>query len=171
METMTLEKIYFITEIFGIIAVFISIIYLGIQVKQNTRSMRTQTVHDLSAQIVEHQSSLAYDKEMSDIYFRGLIDFDALETKEKMRAGLLLAGFFRTFAELHFQWNEGALDDAMWLGFKTVMEDIMHNSLFRSTWSLRKQQYDEGFQRYIDSILESESSKRGLPYVDIEEKK
>ncbi len=48
MESLTLEQIYFMSEIIGVIAVIISLIYVGLQVKQNTHVVRLNTVHNIA---------------------------------------------------------------------------------------------------------------------------
>ena len=64
METLTLEQTYYIGELIAAVMVIISIFYLAMQVKQNGRSLRIQTVHDLSSQFKEAQSAIAHDKEL-----------------------------------------------------------------------------------------------------------
>jgi len=88
MESLTLEQVYYLAEIIGVVAVVASIIYLAIQVKQNGRSLRIQTVHDLSSQYSDVQASLAYDQEMVDIYHRGIYNFDQLDNQEQLRFNL-----------------------------------------------------------------------------------
>ena len=46
METLTLEQAYYIGELFGVVAVVTSLIYLAIQLRQNTKSIRLGTLHD-----------------------------------------------------------------------------------------------------------------------------
>ncbi len=48
MESLTLEQIYFMSEIIGVIAVIISLFYVGLQVKQNTHMVRLNTVRNIA---------------------------------------------------------------------------------------------------------------------------
>ena len=47
MESLTLEQLYFMSEIIGVITVIISLIYVGLQVKQNTHVVRLNIVHNI----------------------------------------------------------------------------------------------------------------------------
>ncbi len=44
METITLEQSPYLAEIVGVFAIVVSLIYLTLQVRQNTRTTRLETV-------------------------------------------------------------------------------------------------------------------------------
>ena len=52
METLTLEQAYYLGELLGVIAVVTSLIYLALQLRQNTLSIRMSNVQALSSQYV-----------------------------------------------------------------------------------------------------------------------
>lgn len=52
METLTLEQAYYLGELLGVIAVVASLIYLTLQLRQNTLSIRMSNVQALSSQYV-----------------------------------------------------------------------------------------------------------------------
>ena len=106
METLTLEQASYLDEIIGVIAVVISLVYLGLQVKQNTRSIRIQIVHDLSSQFREHQAAIAHDKDLADIFLRAVYSYEKLNTQEQLRFNLLGAAVLRVLNELEFQRGE-----------------------------------------------------------------
>ena len=162
METLTLEQASYLAEIFGVIAVVISLIYLSLQVKQNTRSMRIQTVHDLSSQFKEAQASIAHDKDLADVYHRGVFNYDQLEPLEQLRFNLLVTSIVRVLDELLFQRSEGAIDDSMWRGYTTLAEDVFRFPGYQAVWNIRRKQHSEEFQQYIDKLVEN-SSHRDVP--------
>ena len=162
METLTLEQASYLAEIIGVVAVVASIIYLAIQVKQNGRSLRVQTVHDLSSQFKEAQSSIAHDKELADIYHRGVFNFDQLDSLEQLRFNLHVASLVRMLDELLFQYKEGALEESQWNGFKTLLEDVFRYPGYQSVWAIRRQQYSKVFQQYLDNVIQN-SQPRDVP--------
>ena len=159
MESLTLEQASYLAEIIGVIAVVISLIYLGLQVKQNTRSMRIQTVHDLSNQFKEAQASIAYDKDMADIYHRGVFNYDQLDPLEQLRFSMLVTSVTRVLDELLFQRAEGAIDESMWQGFITIVEDVFRYPGYHSVYKIRRKQHSREFQQHVDKLIENYSSK------------
>jgi len=162
MESFTLEQASYLAEIIGVIAVVLSLIYLGLQVKQNTRSMRIQTVQDLSNQFKESQASIAHDKDLADIYHRAVFNYEQLDPLEQLRFNLLIASVLRVLNELFFKRDEGAVDESMWHGFKTIAEDLMRYPGTQSVYKIRKQQYSNVFQKFVDELIEN-SSPREVP--------
>ena len=162
MESLTLEQASYLAEIIGVVTVVASIVYLAIQVKQNGRSLRVQTVHDISSQFKEAQSSIAHDKELADIYHRGVFNFDQLDALEQLRFNLHVASLVRVFDELLFQYNEGALEESQWIGFKTILEDVFRYPGYQSVWNIRRQQYSKIFQQYVNKLIEN-SLPREVP--------
>ena len=168
MESITLEQASYLAEIIGVVVVVISIIYLAIQVKQNTRSMRIQTVHDISSSFKAAQASIAHDKDLADVYHRGVFNYDQLEPLEQLRFNLLVTSIVRVLDELLFQHAEGAVDESMWRGYKTLLEDVFRYPGYQAIWNIRKQQYSKKFQQHIDHFIEN-TSLRDVPlYPELE---
>ncbi len=49
METLTLEQAYYIAEIIGVLSIVMSLVYVAVQIRQNTvaiRSDTSQSIHD-----------------------------------------------------------------------------------------------------------------------------
>ena len=168
MELQSLEQLSYIGEIIASFAVVISLIYLAFQVKQNTSSLRMQTVHQLSSHYVEAQASLAHDKDLCEIYHRGVFKFDELDPLEQMRFSFKLASFLRIFDELHFQYGEGSLDRSVWNGMNSVVNDMIRFQGFRAVWNLRGHQYSREFQDYINRMLETGPAGKTSMYPDLE---
>ena len=168
MEILALEQISNIANIIGVVLIVISLVYVAIQIKQNTSSVRLQTVHDLYSQFVEAQASLAHDKELCEIYHRGVFKFDELTPLEQMRFTFKIASFFRVFDELHFQYAEGWLDNDVWVGLNAVVTDLIYYPGFKATWILREHQYSRKFQDYINRILKAEHSRNTFVFPEIE---
>ena len=167
MESFTLEQASYLAEIIGVIAVVVSLIYLGLQVKQNTRSMRIQTVHDLSAQFREQQTGIAHDKDLAAIFHRGMYSYEKLDTHEQLRFSMLAAAVLRILNELDFQRREGAIDESMWQGFKTIAEDVFRYPGFQSVYKLRKQQCSKAFQLYVDQMIENPTPREVPLYPEL----
>ncbi len=68
---LSLEQASNLAELVGVALVVVSIFYLTVQVRQNTKAMRIQPVHELSAMYIEVQSSIAQNGELMALIQRG----------------------------------------------------------------------------------------------------
>jgi len=69
---MNWDAVIALTEIAGVIAVIASIIYVGVQIKQNTAIARATIVHETSVFYSRFYEVLAADADLTDIYRRGI---------------------------------------------------------------------------------------------------
>lgn len=83
METMTLERMSYIAEIIGVIAVVFTLIFLTIQVRQNTRQIKSQGLQSAAAQYISRFDHATSTSENAEIFRRGLNIFDGLSKTEQ----------------------------------------------------------------------------------------
>jgi hypothetical protein len=152
---LSLEQASNLAELIGVVLVIVSIFYLTVQVRQNNKAMRIQTVHDLSKMYIEAQSALAQNRELMTLYHRGQLHYDALDPLEKGRFGIESAALIRMFSDLYYQYLQGTLHQEEWLGFSAIIHDTFMYSGFQAVWRIRKHHYSTAFQQYVNSILET----------------
>jgi len=156
MESLSLEQAYYIGELVGVLAVVASLIYLALQLRQNTKSIRLSTLHDITSLWVTVMSMHGQSQEASNLWYKGLNDYDNLTREEKTRFLIFIGVSMRVLSEQLFQWQEGALDKNIWQGMKATIDDIAQTPGFKAYWEIRHHQFSESFQTYI-----KESSDRG----------
>ena len=69
---MTLDDLGNLGELVGALAVIVSVAYLAIQIRQNTRSLRASAFHNLSNSVANFLGTVAHDSELSSLFMRGL---------------------------------------------------------------------------------------------------
>lgn len=98
---MTIQDWGAIGELIGAIAVVASLVYLAIQIRQNTQ----QVSHTLEASRLAAferniesgnriRDLMIRDPDLAELFLRGVQDFDGLESTEKFRFDLLLRNIF-----------------------------------------------------------------------------
>ena len=75
-----------LAEVVGAIAVVISLVYLAIQTRDNTRVMRARASWDAQQSFVEVNEILGDGGFVSDLMYKSLIEPDQLSDKEKYLA-------------------------------------------------------------------------------------
>jgi hypothetical protein len=151
MGTMTLEQGYFIVQIVAGVAVVLSLIYVGIGVRQNAQAVRLGTSQRVLQEIRE-TVQLATNAGLADIFLRG-VQGAALEGQEKMRFYAFIGSFFRVLENGYFQFQAGALDPRLWRGMQRQWADLLSTAGARANWEVRKHWYSDEFQQYFEKRL------------------
>jgi len=160
METITLEQASLIAEIVGVFVIILSLIYLALQVRQNTRSTRLETVQAISTEFNTWMDMIASNRETAETFHRGMFDFQNLGETGKLQFTFTASRAFRTFHEMYFQWRERALDAEIWQAWTLQIADAMQYPGFQEIWSRRRHHYTEGFQSFVDKLMvESKDTK------------
>ncbi len=100
---MTLEEFNYIAEIIASIAVIATLLYVGMQIKQNTRSTRLETIRDISSGFNSFYDTMAANRELTDIWHRGAFNYQGLDETEKLRFTFAVVRVFRLEQEQFLQ--------------------------------------------------------------------
>ena len=140
-------------ELVGGVAIIVSLLYIGLQIKQSTAASHAAANQSFSAQFAD--MILAISKpELRDIFWRGITGLKNLQGSENAAFMVLMAAIFRTYETFYFERAEGRFRSQMWDGYTAQLIDLYDNDGVREYWALRKHQFSDEF----DSFLESQSS-------------
>ena len=133
-------------EVIGAVVVILSLIYLAIQVRQNTQAQRTENYSRALDRVAAMQSMLSQDGEMSLIFSKAVLDSSKLTPQERVRFTWSMYEAFGAFefmfhasrtnaipAEVWTRWSSGV---AWWQGlpfpftdsFTTFVESLLENN-------------------------------------------
>jgi hypothetical protein len=149
-----------IGEMVGAIAVVVSLIYVGVQLRQNTRATRVSTSQ---AYIQLHGGALNPVVEVPtfrDIYWRALAGLSNLQGSELAAFGLWSALQFRVQESFYFQWKAGAFEDQLWSGWVCQFRDLHGYPGIQEVWAIRRHHFSEEFREFVDREIAGKESKR-----------
>ena len=144
-----------IGELLGAAAVVVSLLYLGVQMRNGIRQARLEAAGSLSRGIADVSLALSVNGELGDIYARGSRDFESLDPSEKVRYRSFLNSPFKLFEQMFFLKREDALDPEIWEGVEGIITDLISAPGVQLYVRDRSNWYAKSFVRYLVS--------RGLP--------
>ena len=147
---MTLTQV---AQVLGAIGVIASMIYIGVQIRNNARSVRAATYQQLSGQFISHWLALAGNVELVDIALRGGDDFDSLTRIEKARMRFVLLGYIRQYQNAYFQHQIGTLKEDDWKSITGDMEAVLSLPGVQKVWTLIRGRSSPEFQVFVDGIV------------------
>jgi hypothetical protein len=111
---MNWDAIGAVGEIAGAAGVIITLIYLSLQIRQNTRASRITAVQTAAESSAKFTELLATDGELCDIFWQGLADPDELSGAEFRRFASIINAFLRREAVNYRLFLEGHLPPEDW---------------------------------------------------------
>jgi len=156
-----------LAEILSAIAVLISLVYVGVQVSDGTRAVRSASVNDASLAVQNWYQEMGSNPQMSDLFYRAMRSEQPLNDQEEFQ---FLMGFHSLF--LGFQNNylmsvEGTLDPSTRDAFINVALSVRDMPGFKRFWRQRKTYLHPEFADYVDGILTRDIDQDKVPSMDL----
>ena len=159
METLTLEDGYYISQMVAAIILVFSVIYLALQVRQNTSAMRLSNFQAGSMSWANFMGMLTNSEECTDIYRRGVAANDTLNENEQIRFRMLGMLLLRVFHECFEEQHEGGVRQARWEGSQRAQLDIIQTPGMQMLWSSRRHWFPDDFQVYMDNLIKRSATE------------
>ncbi len=150
---MTLTELANIGEFVGGIAVIFSVAYLALQIRQNTRSVRSASFQSLVDSFSQVSLELSKDAELTRIYTTGLSDPGQLSEHEMQRFHFLVLTSTRRFEGAFMQQHSGMLSPRQWEGFRRSVTGILRSPGGSKWWSDNQRLFTTEFQEFVESEL------------------
>jgi hypothetical protein len=130
-----------------------SLIYLAIQIREQTKERRQAAVNALTVQWGDLTKALHDSAEFSAIYLRGLQSFTDLDAVSKIRFSAFQNRFFKNFEAMYFSRRDGILNAASWGEIERTMTDFIAYPGIRQWWETRKHWHTNEFVHLVDEII------------------
>ena len=130
-----------------------SLIYLAVQIREQTRERRQSAVNALTVQWGDLTRALHENAEFAAIYLRGVQSFHDLDAVSKLRFSAFQNRFFKNFEGMYYARCEGILTPELWGEIERTMSDFLAYDGVHQWWETRKHWHTEKFRDIIDGII------------------
>jgi hypothetical protein len=154
------EAISAIGQIVGALAVVISLIYLASEVRSSARATRLAAMRSMSDAFNRFAQQLVEHPNLTELYYRGIHDFESLEGADLVRFSALINQAFRNLEEAYYLRSEGHVDLRLWLGFETITRDVIGYPGIQAWWRLRSHWFSEEFVKHINQLQQTAKAPR-----------
>jgi hypothetical protein len=149
----TLEALAAIGELVSAIGVLISLVYLAVQIRQNTKSVRASAYHDASSEWLAFTAQLAGDAELAELYHRGRVAPRELTPEQTRRFDLLMDTNFGRTENVFLQYRLGFLPESNQDRFAAILRAQFQTEGVREYWRRRRSLYTAEFVEYLEREL------------------
>lgn len=149
---MTLEEIYYISQIVAVVGIFASLIFVGIQLRQNSEQIKANTRSIKASAAFEGTHSWATTNETfaanwsDNLLLTVLATYDPKKTwndfsdVDRSRSALVHRALFQKLEGLYFLFKYGNLDKAIWEARLNWAAGCIKLPFYRQWWEFEKTQ-------------------------------
>ena len=153
----SLKKTALITEIIGGIALFISLIFVGVQFRENTIATKSATANAANAITVSWYNEAGNSAQSSQLLWDYIKDPKSITTgAEKFQATILMHGLILSFQNNYYLASEGTLDQDVQKSLTASISAIKNQPGWQEYWENRESHFFVEFRDYMNSILTSD---------------
>ncbi len=150
---MTLQDIGAIGEAIGGIAVIFTLLYLSMQIRQNTKAIRSNSFHGVTDSFNAINSLIAHDESLARIIRVGMKNLEDLNEDERVRFSFMFVAPFRIFETLYFQREAGTVDSRLWEAEKRSMGFLLSGPGSQEWWRSNPLSFTPEFRQFVDSEI------------------
>ena len=147
---MTLQDLGSLGEFVAAIATLATLIYLALQIRQNTRSVQVSAYHAAQRDVADILDSVSSDPELTRIFFDGNQDYDSLSKEDRRRYALCITSLLRKLENILHQTRLGTLDRAQWEGLFSEFRRIFAQPGTRAWWVRGRSAFNRELQNFVE---------------------
>lgn len=108
-------------EVLGGLAVLVGLIFVGLELRQNTAAMQAATFQDLAHSSSDFMTQIALSPETRRVFMAGWQKPESLNDDERETFQLLQAAYWVRMQNAFLQWQRGTLTNDDWQIYRNVM--------------------------------------------------
>lgn len=160
---MTLNDAYLVSQIAAAIFVAPTLLYLALQVRQNTAQMRATASRQYLEASKDLNLGIIQNKEVASVYRRGCDDLQSLNADEKTQFFFYIGQFYQTFSTMFDLWEAGELPESAWHTIRKHIISMMSMAGTRHVFDVwAREGLAPEFIAYVDTLCAASEATYSL---------
>ena len=156
---MNLDAIVAVSQLLAAVGVIISLIFVAIQLRQNTNAVRASSIQNLVQSLSANAQSWVENEGLISIALKANSNPEQLSDEELARLHFWFVMAIRRFEGVYFQRSLGLVDSAFIEGFERSHVSIIGSKRGLVWWNSAKEIFNSGFVSYVDQQLANRERK------------
>jgi len=149
---MNWDAVSAVSEIIGAVGVVVTLVYLAVQIRNNTKAVRAATYDSFVAQFRDWNAPLRANPELSAQFAIQIEEIDKLDERARKHATHVFFDFLKLAENLHYQYRMGMIDDSLWSGWDTFFHHYLSAPGMVWYWERRRDFCDPEFRKWVDAL-------------------
>lgn len=152
---MTLENIYYVGQTIAVVALVVSLVFVGVQIRQNTRATRAASHNTVSDSLNEINRMFAENAELTKIWLRGNGDRRSLTAEDRWRFDCVLRAYMHVCETMFVQAGLGAGDKGIMFAEEGGIRTVLSSPGSREWWAENPYGFCAAFRAYVEKLAAS----------------
>ena len=149
---MTLADLSDLSQTIGALAVVASLIFVGIQIRQNTGATRAASHHAVSDALNRVNFSFAENADVTRIFLAGMADRQALNAEERWRFDAMCRAYLHVCETMYIQAGIGAGDKSILAAEEDGIRTILSSRGVREWWAENPYGFCAEFRAFVAAL-------------------
>tara|TARA_Y100000746_G_scaffold183992_1_gene162331 strand:- start:39 stop:512 length:474 start_codon:yes stop_codon:yes gene_type:complete len=146
-----------IIEILGIVTIIGSLIFVGIEIRQNSLSIRGATYQSIAEQVTKLYMDVAADERLSELVSQMLPnDNDTLRNQlnaaDRLSLDFIVLTGLRRIENIYLQQSDGILSNQ---AFERIGLEFYQTKYSKETWERYKAGFDSSFIEFFEELRDT----------------
>jgi hypothetical protein len=150
---MTLEHVFFFTQSIAGIGVFASLIFVGLQVRDSAKAVRSATAQAVHENFASWYLSLADNPAALATTLKGFADLKSLTPSETAQFNCTYLAFTSHSQNAFHQWRQGHLAGDLWACWEALLANMVHTPGGQEFWRQRSYVFAQNFRDEVEAII------------------
>jgi hypothetical protein len=150
---MDIDRKFFI-EVVGLLAVVLSLIFLGLEVQQNSLLMRSQVRDSITDKQIAFFSLIAGNSETANSVQKAIAGAPDMSPAEQQQFLHWSSAALRMWENEWYQYQNGLFDQSEFTPRMEVWRALARNPSFRDQWRSSMTRYSPDFREQMDILIE-----------------
>ena len=143
------------------IAVILGIVFLGLEIRQNTEMMKSQTRDSISEKQMMFSEWVATESELAEAIAKANSD-QVMTPAEGVQYAYFLAGVWREWENSYYQFQQGLFERDEFEPRMNRWHDMMRTKLVRDSWVATRMNYSPSFRDEVVLIVSAYGSSAAV---------
>lgn len=153
---MTLNEAYLVSQMAIAVLGVPTLLYLALQVRQNTKQMRANASFQWVAASGQMNALVAGDTQAASVFRRGWEDPATLSDDERMQYLVHVGHFMQIYSTMYELHEDGLLPDTQWHNCRKDIASMMSSKGGRWVWeTFGRRGLDPAFVAYVEKLKDS----------------
>jgi hypothetical protein len=148
------EALGAIANVLTAVGVIATLIYLAIQIRQNTKAVRSSSIQNLVQSFSTTAQAAVENEYIIPLLLKANSGTDSLTEEERARLHFWFIMTFRRFEGVYFQRDLGIVDADVIDGFERSHIAILASKSAQEWWANSKEIFNAGFVSYLEHLLQ-----------------
>ena len=151
MRDLSSGKLRVISELAGATAVLLGLIFVGLELRQNTAALSAQAIFELNNSANDNHGLAVQDESLEELIHNGHKDPDSLSESDRRRYVRWMRMRFNAAEAAWIYQNKGLLNESEYAGYRSGLCGDLSRKGARWFWDNKFGNYAEGFVEDVES--------------------